>query len=204
MKNKHFNIKIIVMMAVICLLGINYGYWSEQLMVNGEASLLVQVSVVDLVKTETVTKEAKHVIKVKKSEDNGKVSKEKDDIKADQEKDASKGLLPDDSSDKEKIDLKGTGREENEESIIDEEVSEDKAFAEDKSFTEDTSLEVDMKLEEDKNNEVSEMDKDTAEEINDLGKQEISDDITVDKDNEKAESNHILDEEVDLDIDLED
>ena len=55
MKNKHCIVKIIVIMSVICLLGINYGYWSEQLNVNGSASLLMQVSVVDLVKTETVT-----------------------------------------------------------------------------------------------------------------------------------------------------
>lgn len=199
MKNKRCIIKVLVMISVISLIGINYGYWSEKLTLNGEASLILQVSIVDLVRTETVTKNIKPIHEDKQSEDNKVPDEENIDSKGKEDKEPSTEL-PEDSSDTENIDLENTEGIENEESLIEEEVNEGNAFAEDKSFVDDTSFDEDIVLEEDNNSGLSETGSDTEDdEFNNEDNLEIDGIVEGDKYNQMDTSNNSKDRKVDVD-----
>lgn len=78
MKNRHYILKSIVIISVISLLRISYGYWTEQLELNGAVALSLKVSVVDLVKTTTVIRDAKAVDDKKESKKESKKEDNKD------------------------------------------------------------------------------------------------------------------------------
>lgn len=59
---KYWIPKLIIIMIVTCLLGISYGYWTEQLYIEGDATFTAEVTIVETVKRPIQVKKTKDLI----------------------------------------------------------------------------------------------------------------------------------------------